>query len=398
MTYSPAHGGYWVLTRYADIQRAAEDTETFSSDHDLLEERRGYKGITIPETGSFRRNPVEVDPPEFLQYRRLLNPHFSPSAIRARLPKIERWTAMCLDRVIETGHMDGVRDLANPIPALFTVDFLGLPAEEWFDWTWPQHQLNFAPPGSQESHNAKRQMAVNQERLADRVELRRSEPADDLITELVKAEVAGRRLTDREIVEVCMTIISGGFATTTALTGHALAWLSGHPEAKAWLLEDFEGRIGPATEELLRWSTPAHALGRTVTRDVEIGGASLHEGDRVLLCWASANHDESVFSDPDAVQLDRTPNRHAAFGFGAHRCIGGTFARAEFAVILRQVLARIPDFHVDEAQTKRFPSIGVISGFISLPCTFTPARRQGNNDTDDLLAVDWDSSAYHNVG
>jgi cytochrome P450 len=328
---------------------------------------------------------VEVDPPEFLQFRRLLNPHFSPKAIAGRLPKVERWTNMCLDRVIQSGHIDVVADLANPIPALFTMDFLGLPLEEWADWSWPQHQLNFAPPGSKDSVAAKRQMTANQYHLAELVAQQREQREDGLVSELIDADLKGRRLTDREIVEVCMTIISGGFATTTALTGHALLWLSEHPEAKEWLMAEPDSRIGPATEEFVRWSSPAHALARTVTSDVNFAGQKLQEGDRVLLCWASANHDESVFEAPDQVRLDRTPNRHAAFGFGVHRCIGGAFARAEFGVILRQVLERIPDYEVDTAATQRFPSVGVINGFISMPATFTPGRRTA--DVGDLAAL-----------
>jgi cytochrome P450 len=115
----------------------------------------------------------------------------------------------------------------------------------------------------------------------------------------------------------------------------------------------------------------------------------MHEGDRVLFCWASANHDESVFDDPETVKLDRSPNRHAAFGFGAHRCICDGFARgAEFGVILKEVLIRLPDFKVDVPAVERFPSVGAISGFISMPATFTPGERSTSN-TD--LASLWEA-------
>ena len=388
VAWSDAHGGYWVVTRHADVERVARDTETFSSDHDLYAERRGYRGITIPETGSFRRNPVEVDPPEVLQYRHLLNPYFSPSAMAARLPRIERWTTACIDRVIGSGRFDIVLDLANPVPALFTADFLGLPLEEWENWSWPQHQLNFAPPGSSESDEAKGQMVKNQQRLEARVAERRREPGDDLISALLAAEIDGRVLTDREIVEMCMTIISGGFVTTTALTAHAFMWLSEHPEMKQWLLDD-EARIPVATEEFIRWSSPAHALARTVTRDTELAGERLREGDRMLIVWASANEDARAFEHPDQVDLERKPNRHAAFGFGIHRCIGNSFARAEFAIMLREVLTRMPDYVVDTKATRRFPSIGVINGFISMPARFTPGTPVGDDAPMVMPARRW---------
>jgi cytochrome P450 len=392
VTWSEANGGYWVVTTHADVERIARDTETFSSDHDLYGERRGYKGITIPETGSFRRNPVEIDPPEVLKYRHLLNPYFAPSAIAQRLPQIERWTTACLDRVIESGEFDVVLDLANPVPALFTAAFLGIALTDWENWSWPQHQLNFAPPGSAESDEAKRLMTENQHRLEERIAERRSEASDDLISALLAAQIDGRGLTDREVVEMCMTLISGGFVTTTALTAHALYWLSEHPEMKDWLLED-EARLPVATEEFIRWSSPAQALARTVTRDIELHGQQLREGDRVLVSWASANQDVTVFEHADDVDLQRQPNRHAAFGFGIHRCIGNSFARAEFGIMVREVLSRMPDYTVDVERTQRFPSIGVINGFISMPATFTPGVRVGDDADVVTPARRWQRSS-----
>jgi cytochrome P450 len=203
------------------------------------------------------------------------------------------------------------------------------------------------------------------------VQQRREEPADDVLTVLVRASLDGRPLTDQEIVELCMTIISGGFVTTTALTAHALLWLSQHRDERRRLTDDVT-LLPAATEELLRIFSPAQSLARTVTRDVEIGGRTLRAGDRVLLSWAGANRDPEVFEEPDAVRLDRQPNRHAAFGFGIHRCIGNSFARAEFAAMLRQVLSRLPDYEVDVAATRPYPSVGVINGVISMPATFTP--------------------------
>ena len=368
---SDHHGGYWVLTRYADIERVARDYETFSSDHDLTGDGTGFGGITIPPTGSYRRNPVEIDPPQMLKYRHLLNPFFAPGAIERTRPRIERWVTACIDRVIESGSFDVVLDLAMPVPALFTADFLGLPLEDWEDWSWPQHQLNFAPPGSAQSDAAKRLMSENQGRLLDRVHQRRRQPANDLITVLVQAAIDSAPLTDTEIVEICMTIISGGFVTTTALTAHALSWLAANPQERKRLGDD-PTAIPRATEEFLRVFSPAHALARTVTRDVELGGQHLRAGDRVLVSWAAANWDPAVFDAPGEMRLDRTPNRHASFGFGIHRCIGNSFARTEFEIMVREVLRRMPDYTIDVSATHPYPSIGVINGIISMPATFTP--------------------------
>jgi cytochrome P450 len=133
--------------------------------------------------------------------------------------------------------------------------------------------------------------------------------------------------------------------------------------------------IPAATEEFLRYFSPVHAFSRTVARDTELDGQKLHPGERVLLCFGSANRDDAQFPEPDTFVPDRFPNRHVAFGLGKHRCIGSTLARHEFAVMLEEVLRRVPDYKLDRARMKRYPSIGIVNGYVTMPGRFTPGQR-----------------------
>jgi cytochrome P450 len=171
-------------------------------------------------------------------------------------------------------------------------------------------------------------------------------------------------------------VIFGGVDTTTGLIGSALEWLARHPEERDRLREH-PGLIPRATEEFLRYFSPVQALARTATRDCVVGGRQVRAGERLLLSWASANFDEDAFDRPDEVVLDRSPNRHQAFGVGIHRCLGSNYARVEFAVVLEEVLRRLPDYAIDGTAARRYPSIAVVNGWVTLPATFTPGTPQG---------------------
>ena len=203
------------------------------------------------------------------------------------------------------------------------------------------------------------------------------EPRDDLITHLVESEIDGAPIPDDEIVEMCNLVLGGGVDTTTALLGHAFHYLDEHPEVRPRLLED-SSFMSTAIEEWLRYFSPTQALARTATRDVEVGGQLVKEGERVLVCWAAANHDPESFDRHDEIVLDRFPNRHAAFGLGAHRCLGSNVTRAETAIVLEEVLRRVPDYRLVPGAAVRYDDIGVVNGWAGMPATFTPGHRVGN--------------------
>jgi cytochrome P450 len=205
----------------------------------------------------------------------------------------------------------------------------------------------------------------------------RAEPRPGLIDALIKADIDGHHPDDLEVLSVVTLLIGGGFDTTTALTAHSLEWLSENPDERHRLIDDWDELRDRATEEFLRYYTPAPGDGRTVAQDCVLAGAQMKEGDRLWLSWAMANRDETVFEDPHTINLDRKGNRHASFGLGIHRCIGSNVARATYKTMLRAVLDRMPDFVCDPAGAVHYDSSGVINGMKNLPATFTPGPRLG---------------------
>jgi cytochrome P450 len=172
-------------------------------------------------------------------------------------------------------------------------------------------------------------------------------------------------------------VIGGGFDTTTALTAHSLEWLSEHPDERERLSKNRDTLLDPATEEFLRYFTPAAGDGRTFADDVELDGNHFKEGERLWISWAMANRDPSVFDEPNSLILDRKGNRHFSFGIGMHRCVGSNVARTVFKSMLTAVLDRMPDYVCDPERTEHYETIGVIQGMKHLPARFTPGKRLG---------------------
>jgi cytochrome P450 len=180
-----------------------------------------------------------------------------------------------------------------------------------------------------------------------------------------------------ELIGVVALLIGGGFDTTTALTAHALEWLAQNPKERERLSTERATLLDPATEEFLRFYTPAVGDGRTISGDCALAGTEFKEGDRVWLSWSMANRDPAQFPDSNRIDLARKHNRHNSFGLGIHRCIGSNVARTVFKRMLLAVLDRIPDYVCDPEGTVHYETIGVINGMRHLPATFTPGKRLG---------------------
>jgi cytochrome P450 len=253
---------------------------------------------------------------------------------------------------------------------------LGLPLTEWEKVATPFHEISWTKPGTERNDRAVEGVFGVMQMLTGEIAKRRAEPTDDLISFLVHADLEGRALTEEEILKICFLQFIGGVDTSTGLLSHAFAWLSEHPEHCPKLVHDPE-YLRTATEEFLRWTSPAPALCRTVTAETQLGGQTLIEGDRMLISWASANQDARVFDNPDEVQLDRWPNRHQAFGLGAHRCLGSNLGRVQFQEVLVTALKRLPDLKVDLANAELYPTLGQVNGYTHLPATFTPTPALG---------------------
>lgn len=378
VAHSDAHGGFWVLTRREDVATVALDDATFSSAR-VPPVGEHESAIIIPPTPAPMRSvPIELDPPESKIYRSMLNPLMSPSVSETRLrPVVAELTTYFIDRVIETGRADLILDIASPVPAMFTLLWLGLPTEEWERFAFIQHAIVSNPPDSPEMAEAAAGYEWQYGLIGEAIARKRVEPGDDVISYLIRQQVDGRPLPDISIMEMVFLLIAGGVDTTTSLTGQAIRYLYEHPQSLP-AIGGTKQELQRATEEFLRVFCPVTALARTVVQPTTLGGQQLQIGDRVLLAWYAANRDPDECPEPDEVRLDRFPNRHTAFGLGIHRCLGSNLARLSFQEMVRQVFGRLHELRIDLDAASAYPAIGINSGWSKLPATFTPGPKLGD--------------------
>jgi cytochrome P450 len=379
VAWSDTYGGHWVAAGHDEVFALARSAEYLSNDHDVHNQRKGYKGITIPTPDvEFQGGFLEMDPPEQRHYRQVLNPYLSPAAVARWTPVVDELARACLNEHIETGRIDFVDDLANVVPAVLTLAMLGVPLKNWSLYCEAVHASVYTRHDSPEIERVRAdQMKMFQDMYGQMTEIKAS-PRPGMIDALVRAEINGKTPPDMELLGVIALVIGGGFDTTTALTAHSLEWLSENPVERMRLSRERDALLDPATEEFLRFFTPAPGDGRTISADCEIAGTQFKEGERLWLSWAMSNRDPSVFPNPNQIDLARTGNRHHSFGLGLHRCIGSNVARMVFKRMLTDVLDRMPDFRCDPAGAVHYETIGVIQGMKHLPATFTPGPRIGD--------------------
>ena len=381
VVHSPNHGGYYVLTKHADITAALRDHKRFSSErswdadgNDLMQ------GVAIPPQ-PIRVGFLEMDPPESMSYRKLMNKWFTRGSIERGRERINQAATWAVDRVVENGSCDVIDDLASPFQCMVFLDLLGIPLER----------------GAKYKAIADRLTAQQPDALSDiewmRADLRQefvSQKAQGtgvgLIADLATAEIDGAPLDDDMAAELLLMLLLGGEGTTIATIANLLVHLAQHPEDRSRLQADMSLLPG-AVDEMMRFYAPSPGLARTVTAEVTIGEHTFQPGDRVLLSFASGNFDEAVFADPDRVDIARSPNPHLSFGAGAHRCIGSLLARANAETLLEAVLTRMPDFSIDPADVRPYEHAALSNGFFSVPMHFTPiAATKPVTDLPELSA------------
>ena len=338
---------FWAITKHADVQEIAKQPLRFSSAQGIALHRAGQ---SVPPTDLV----VMLDPPRHGPMRRAANPPFTPRGIRGRRAELERIAQEIIDSAApagSSGELDFVERIAAPFPLAVIASFLGVPREDWdllYRWTNevigkddPEYRRPGETPG-QTIKRARGEVHAYFERL---LEERRNEPRDDLMSELISAEVDGKPLTQQQLVLYCELLVEAGNETTrNAISGGLLA-LSEHPaeweklHARPELLTD-------AVEEILRWVSPISHFTRVATEDYELRGEKIRVDDQVALYFASANRDEEVFENPFAFLVDRHPNPHLAFGFGEHFCMGAQLARVELEIIYGLLLGRLESFEV----------------------------------------------------
>jgi cytochrome P450 len=374
VAWSERHGGFWFLSSYAAVSQSARDGETFAHKYEPSADDgidyQGEMGVPRPE-GQPALGIGEVDGPYHLALRHGLAPFFSPGACQNLKPFMEELAYKFLDAKIPDTKMDLVLDYASPVPAILTMKLMGLPLDNWQLYANLFHSVMAVPQDSPQYLDAISQVPAMMQNVIEFAQARRASPKDDVTSFLIQFEFDGQRLTDEQLLNILWNLIAGGVDTTTSQTALTLLHLGTHPELRQQLIDNPE-LYRTATDEFLRYFSVNQSLSRTVTKDVELEGQTLHKNDRVVISWMAANHDENEFHDPGKVVLDRSPNRHLAFGLGAHRCIGSHLARLMSEVMVKAVLDRIPDYEVDLDGVRKYGGNPSMTGLGKLPVTFAP--------------------------
>jgi len=374
VAWNENYGGFWFLSSYDAVSRTARDDDTFSHKYEPNApdgvDYQGEMGVPRPE-GQPALGIGEVVGPYHLALRHALAPFFSPGAVEKLQPFMEEQAHQFLDQKITDGQMDLVLDYASPVPAILTMKLMGLPYDNWQLYANLFHSVMAVPQDSSEYINAIAQVPAMMQGVLDFAAARRAAAGDDLTSFLIQFEFDGQRLSDEQLLNILWNLIAGGVDTTTSQTALTLLHLGTHPELRQQLI-DHPALYRTATDEFLRYFSVNQQLSRTVTRDVTVGGQQLRRNDRVVISWLAANHDEQEFERADEIVLDRTPNRHLAFGLGPHRCIGSHLARLMSEVMVKAVLERIPDYQVDLDGVYQYRGNPSMTGLGKLPVTFTP--------------------------
>ena len=360
--------GFWNVTRYEDIKRISRDHETFST------ERQGF---LIHDAAGM---PVEVqrlvmlgmDPPRHTKVRGIVQKVFSPRTVAEREPQIRAVVTRLIDEVIEKGQCDFVDEIAVELPLIVIADMLGVPQADrrmLFDWT---NRISRAV-ATVDPEEAMRALGEVGQYVAGLVAERRANPKDDLVTRIIEAEVDGERLDDAEVTFFFGFLMFAGNDTTRNTASGAMRALIEHPDQRRKLIDD-PSLMPLAVEEFLRWVSAVMHLRRTATRDTEIAGQPIAEGDKVVIWYVSGNRDESVLANADAFDVSRPEFHHQAFGGGGrHFCLGNQLARLELRVLFEELLPRIPDMELAGEPKRLLTNFN--NELTSLPVAFTAGRR-----------------------
>jgi len=365
----------WVISRHADVVHVSLHPELYCSKQGVRP--KGDSPLSI----------LTLDEPAHTRQRRLINKGFTPRQVRRLEPHIRELSNEILDEIEARGEIEFVADVAIHVPLIVIAELMGLDPdarEQLYKWSdamvGGEGRTDPDDPSLQSAHRAFEEYVTY---LIPVIEERRTAPREDLISILTGAFDEGALdagaeaplvedglNADELLMFLVALVVAGNETTRNAISGGMVAF-SRFPDQKQKLLDHPE-LIDAAVDEIVRWVTPVLNFRRTVTVDHELHGKQLHEGDKVLMLYQSANRDERVFDDPDAFRIDRSPNPHVAFGIGNHYCLGSNLAKLEIKTVFEELFERLPDIRLLEPnRVERSPNALVV-GYERLPSTFTP--------------------------
>ncbi|MGH8977926.1 MAG: cytochrome P450 [Acidimicrobiia bacterium] len=357
--YRDIDNDLWAIATYQGVRSAGGDPAVFSS-----------AGGSRPNTGPLPWM-IDMDAPAHVKRRKLVSHAFTPAHVRAQAPRIRAICDDLIDAICEHGECDVRRDLAAPLPLIVICDLLGFPpADRDLLLQWSDDMLGSLNGGADALQAAAVSFSEYLDYARGMIATRRGAPAGDLMSVLVHADVDGEHLDDDELAFEILLLLLGGDETTRNVTCAGLEQLLAHPSELQRVIDEPDLLTG-AVEEMLRWVSPIKNMKRTVTADIEFGGQHFSLGDKVLLLYESANFDEVQFTEPTRFDIERSPNEHVAFGFGAHFCLGAGLARLELHAIFERMLARLPDL---ELATATAPP-RTLTGITEMRVRFTPGVR-----------------------
>ena len=365
----------WVVTRYPDVVHVLH---RFSANRTPTPDQLTAKGLSAlnPIARMMVRQMLFMDAPDHTRLRGLAAVAFTPARVERLRAHIEDIANRLIDAAAPTGRMDVIADFAAPLPAIVTAEMFGVPTDDHVrlkSWS-----ADFAEMLGNFQHNPGRiqRVLASVESLSDyfrnAMRAQRDRPRDGLIAAMMAAESGGERLDEEEIVANLVVTMVGGQETTTNLIGNGVLTLMRHPKDMERMRTD-DALLPSAVEELLRFESPSQHTARLAPDDVELGGQAIKKGQAVIAVMAAGNRDPARFPDPDRLDLNRSDNRHLAFGWAAHFCFGAPLARLEGQIAFRVLLKRLPNLALAPGHPLVWRHNLGLRGLEALPVTFGPS-------------------------
>jgi cytochrome P450 len=364
----PDGGGFWIISRHADVMAVSRDHKTFSAERGFV-----MADELPPEIlAQTQHQLLGMDPPRHGPLRRIVIERFTQRMLEQLEPKVRDITRAILAEARARGECDFVNDVAGKLPTAVICSMMGVPREMWEQIReWSDHSTSATDPDIGCTPEQQRQSSLDMGMYGYGLAAeRKGRGGEDLISLLIDVEVDGHTITEAEFASLFVQITVAGNETTRAMISTGMHELLERPDLYAELAAN-PGTLAPAVEEMLRWSSPLHHFRRTATRDTALHGQTIRENERVLMMYTSANFDERVFADPMRFDIRRSPNPHLAFGHGIHLCLGANLARLEARVFFEELFRTFS--HVEETAAPARIRSNLVNGFKRMPVRLQPA-------------------------